>query len=62
MFVIGRNVEVKVEEGKLTIVCQIDGVVPTPGLFAKTLLLATTNGARRVPKTELYLALYLQKR
>ncbi|GAI43186.1 unnamed protein product [marine sediment metagenome] len=55
MFVIGRNVEIKVEEGKLTIVCQIEDVVPSVSWSGDKKYLATTNGATRIPNTDLHL-------
>lgn len=61
MFVIGRNVEVKVEDGELTIVCQVENVVPSVSKWGENYILATTNGEANVPKTDLYLEVRLTR-
>jgi len=61
MFVIGRNVEVKVEDGALTIVCQVENVVPSVSEWGENYILATTNGEANVPKTDLYLRVWLTR-
>ncbi|MBA7657037.1 hypothetical protein ES703_64966 [subsurface metagenome] len=55
MFVIGRNVEAKVEGGQVTIVCQLKDVVPTKVLYDSRMVLATTPGAVLIPRTNLRL-------
>ena len=61
MFVIGRNVEVKVENEQLTIVCQVKNVIPTKGFLDRRVILATTHRAVCVPKTDLYLEVHLTR-
>lgn len=61
MFVIGRNVEVKVEDGELTIVCQVENVVPSVSKWGENYILATTYGEANVPKTDLYLEVRLTR-
>lgn len=55
MFVIGRNVEVKIENRAVTIVCQLRDVVPTKVPYDTREILATTPGAVLIPHTNLRL-------
>ncbi len=59
MFVIGRNVEVKVEEGKLTIICKVGDVEAGMWKYPKRKILATTHGRVDIPRTGLALTLDL---
>lgn len=61
MFMIGCNVEVKVEEGKLTIVCEIKEAIPSRVRRIKGETLATTNGVVDIPHTDLCLDLNLYR-
>jgi len=61
MFVIGRNVEVKVEDGVLTIKCQVENVVPRVSDSGKNLELASTRGWVNVPRTDLRLTLSIHR-
>ncbi|GAI90048.1 unnamed protein product [marine sediment metagenome] len=61
MFVIGRNVEVKVEDDQVIIKCKIENVVPTVREFDKSLVFATTKGGVVVPGTRLRLDLNLYR-
>jgi len=59
MFVIGRNVEVKVEDGKLTIVCQIKNAPRTANIAHNRWVLARSDGDTLIPDTDLSLDLIL---
>lgn len=59
MFMVGRNVEVKVEKGRLLIVCELEGVGKAVSRSAKTISLATTGGHVRIPNSNLHLRLNL---
>ena len=62
MFVIGRNVEVKIGDGKLTIVCQTENALAM--LFGRDGFdtIAITHGSAYIPTTDLRLDLRLHRR
>jgi len=60
MLVIGRNVEVKIEDGQLTIVCQVDNVTrKTVNVARNRWVLARSDGDTHIPGTVLLLDLIL---
>lgn len=58
-----ENVQIKIEEGRLVITCEIDAakVDIQPSKSGKTLVIATTGGAARVPDTPLKVNLTVYK-
>jgi len=62
MFVVGRNVEVKVEKGKVTIICQTENDLVM--LFERDGFntVAITHGSTPIPTTNLRLDLTLHRR
>lgn len=57
MFVIGRNVEVKVEGENLIITCKIVGVEAGMWMHPKRRIIATTHGKVDIPTTNVSLTL-----
>jgi len=61
MFVVGRNVKVKVENGRLIIQCEIDVPGVSYSRALARLCIADTSGMVKVPNTNLSLDVYVSR-